>query len=168
MKSVTNVPCTPSSAKLMCSPAEVNTHRKINLDHTLQSQETQQTLGKLCEEYKAIFLLHQGDIGHAKLLTMDIDTGDHPPIVQKPYTLPLKHSQWVHEELGMLEKAGIISKSDSPWSIPIVIVSKKSEPGEIPQKHLCVDCYALNSLLPPVLKAHSKAQGVLFSTFTKN
>ena len=41
-----------------------------------------------------MFLLHQGDIGHTKLITMDIDTGDHPPIALKSYTLPLKHIQW--------------------------------------------------------------------------
>ena len=26
-----------------------------------------------------------------QLVTMDIDTGDSPPVCQKPYTLPLKH-----------------------------------------------------------------------------
>ena len=60
---------------------------------------------------KDIFSLHQGDIGHAKLVAMDIDTGDHPPLVQKPYMLKLKHTQWIWEELEMLEKAEIISQS---------------------------------------------------------
>ena len=64
---------------------------------------------------------------------MDIDTVDDPTIAQKPYTLPLKHSQWVNEELEMLEKAGMISRSVSPWSSPIVIVPQKNEPGEVPQ-----------------------------------
>ena len=32
--------------------------------------------------------LHQGFISNTKLFTMDIDRRDHPPIVQKPYTLP--------------------------------------------------------------------------------
>ena len=92
---------------------------------------------------------------------MDIDTGDHS-ITQKPYTLALKHTQLVHEELGMLETDEIISQSVSPWSSPTVTVPKKSQPGEIPKKHLCVDCCALNSLLPPAVKAHSKAQCILF------
>ena len=42
-----------------------------------------------------IFCLHQGDISQTKLLAMDIDTADYLPSVQKPYTLPLKHIQWV-------------------------------------------------------------------------
>ena len=39
---------------------------------------------------------------------MEIDTGDSPPITQKPYTLPLKHAKWVQKELEILEKAGVI------------------------------------------------------------
>ena len=28
-------------------------------------------------------------------IEMEIDTGDGPPITQKPYTLSLKHAAWV-------------------------------------------------------------------------
>ena len=61
----------------------------------------------------------------------------------------------------MLEKAGIISRSISPCSSSIVIVPKKAHSGEVPQKCLCIDKCTLNNLLPPVVKAHSKVQGVL-------
>ena len=30
---------------------------------------------------------------------MDIDTGDSPPVCQRPYNLPLKHREWVQKEL---------------------------------------------------------------------
>ena len=46
----------------------------------------------LCEEYKDFLFPHQDHIGHVKLLAMGIETGDHPPIMQKQYTLLLKHS----------------------------------------------------------------------------
>ena len=45
-------PCTPPSAKFVCCPAEVNTHRKINFSNTPQCSETQEVLDKLCEEYR--------------------------------------------------------------------------------------------------------------------
>ena len=92
---------------------------------------------------------------------MDIDTGDSPPVCQKPYNLPLKHAEWVKQELEMLEKVGIIYRSVSPWASPIVVVPKKTEPGEPPKKRLCVDYRVINSLLPTVNKAHTKAKGVL-------
>ena len=34
---------------------------------------------------------------------MHVDTGDNPPICQKPYTLPLKHYSWVQQEIETLE-----------------------------------------------------------------
>ena len=92
---------------------------------------------------------------------MDIPTGDSPPVSQKPYTLALKHVQWVREEIEMLEKAGVIVQSISPWVSPIVIVPKKTTPGKPPRCHMCVDYHILNSLLPHVDKAHLKAKGIL-------
>ena len=80
-------------------------HRHINPDHTPQSPETQKALDDLCEEYKDTFSLHQGNTGYNKLPTTDIHTGDHPAMAQKLYTLPLKHTQWVREELEVLGMA---------------------------------------------------------------
>ena len=42
-----------------------------------------------------------------------------------------------------------------------MIVPKKTAPGEPPWHHMCVDYRILNSLLPHVDKAHSKAKGIL-------
>ena len=60
-----------------------------------------------------------------------------------------------------MEKAGVIVRSISPWESPTVVVPKKTEPGEPPRRRLCVDYRVINSLLPKVQKAHSKAKGVL-------
>ena len=78
-----------------------------------------------------------GDIRKTPLVEMEIDTGDSPPITQKPYTLPLKHAEWVQKELEILEKASVIVRSVSPWASPIVVVPKRSAPGEH-QKEDCV------------------------------
>ena len=81
---------------------------------------------------------------------MDIDTGNSPPIVSRPYTLPLKHYEWVRKEISTLERAGIITKSISPWASPVVIVPKKSAPGEPSQRRMCVDFRKLNKTQPEV------------------
>ena len=95
------------------------------------------------------------------LIEIEIDTGDSPPITQKLYTLPLKHAAWVQKELEILEKAGGIVRSVSPWASPIVVVPKRTAAGEPPKRRLCVDYRAVNSLLLPVKKAFSKAKGIL-------
>ena len=55
------------------------------------------------------------------------------------HTLPLKHATWVQKELEILEKAGVIVRSVSPWASPIVIVPKRTAPGETPKRGLCMD-----------------------------
>ena len=67
----------------------------------------------------------------------------------------------MQEEIEKLEQAGVITRSMSPWASPIVIVPKKTAPGEPPCRRMCVDYRMVNSLAPPVVKAHSKAKGVL-------
>ena len=48
---------------------------------------------------------------------MSIDTGDHPPIAKEPYTLALKHYNWLKEEIEKLLEAGVIRESHSSWSV---------------------------------------------------
>ena len=86
-----------------------------------------------------MFSENSGDIGRTSLIKIDIDTGDNPPACQQPYTLPLKHAEWVKKELNILEAAGIIVGSVSPWASPIVVVPKRSAPGEPPKRRMCVD-----------------------------
>ena len=146
--------------KFITSPADVEVHRKVNLQDAKITNENLQIFKELCKKYEDIFSKDSTDIGRTPLVTMEIDTGDSPPISQRPYNLPLKHSDWVQKELDTLEKAGVITRSVSPWASPIVIVPKKTEPGE-PPRRLCVDYRALNNLLPMVQKVGSKAKGVL-------
>ena len=99
-------------------------------------------------EFEDVFSKDSADLGKTPLLKMDIPTGDSPLITQRPYTLALKHVQWVQEEIETLEKGGIIAKSVSPWASPIVIVPQKTALGEPPQRCMCVDYHLLNQLLP--------------------
>ena len=87
------------------------------------------------------------------LVEMEIETGNHPPIASKPYTLPLKHYEWVQKEIETLERAGIIERSISPWASPVVIVPKKSAPGEPLRRRMCIDYRRINKLQPEVTNA---------------
>ena len=69
---------------------------------------------------------------------MEIDTGDSLPTAQSLYTLPLKHYDWVQQEIETLEKAGMIERSLSPWASPVIVVPKKSAPDELLTRRLCL------------------------------
>ena len=135
------------------SPAEAPVHRKVLLEDKNISPKTQEAFDKLCEKYDDIISKKSSDIGKTMLVEMEIDTGNHPPIASKPYTLPLEHYDWVQKEIETLERAGIIERSISPWASPVVIVPKKSAPGEPPRRRMCIDYQRINKLQPKVTKA---------------
>ena len=139
-----------SASNFIKSPAEVEAHRKVDLEDKKIKEETRQEFNKLCDQFDDIISKGSDDIGKTLLVEMDIDTGDSPPIASKPYTLPLKHYDWVQKEITTLERAGIITKSISPWASPVVIVPKKSAPGEPHQRRMCVDFRRLNKQVPEV------------------
>ena len=127
-----------SEKKFITSPADVDTHRKVKLQDAEVLNKYRIDFEKLCEEYDDIFSKDSSDIGKTPLITMEIETGDSPPVCQRPYNLPLKHVDWVQQELNTLEKAGVITRSVSPWASPIVIVPKRTAPGDPSQeKTLC-------------------------------
>ena len=99
--------CPPSKRKivtsdLVYSPAQVTEHCRVELKDQDVSQETKDMFEKL-KKYPKVFSLNNEDIGNTTLVTMDIDTGDSPPVCQKLYTFPLKHYSWVQQEIEMLE-----------------------------------------------------------------
>ena len=125
--------------RFVTSPADIEVHRKVELQDADITDEQQKAFKGLCAEFIDIFSTDSSDIGKTPLLEVEIDTGDSLPITPKPYTLPLEHTKWVQRELEILEKAGVIVRSVSPWASPIVLVPKRTAPGEPPKQRLCVD-----------------------------
>ena len=74
----------PPKSDFLCSLAEVSKHRKVKLKSKLIEEDTAQKFDELYDHFPEIFLKSSEDIGKTNLITMDIDTGDHPPICQKP------------------------------------------------------------------------------------
>ena len=144
----------------MFSPAQVTEHCGVELKNQKISGETKDRFEKLIKQYPNIFSLSRQDIGCSNLVLMYVDMGDSPPICQKPYTLPLKHYSWVQQEIETLECAGVIKNSISTWASSIIVVPKKSVPGEPPRQRMCVDFHRINEL-------QLKAQRVDKQTDTK-
>ena len=119
------LPAVPIDNAFLTSPADIPGPTKVNLQDADIKPTTRSAFDELCERYPTIFSRGNKDIGRTQLITMDIDMGDSPPVSSRPYTLALKHHQWVQDEIETLERAGVITKSMSPWASPIVVVPKK-------------------------------------------
>ena len=154
------LPIIPLDNAFITSPADIPVPRKVDLQDADITLSTRFAFDMLCEKYPKVFSKGNEDIGRMQLVTMDIDMGDSPPVSSRPYTLALKHHKWVQEEIETLERVGIITKSMSPWASPIVIVPKKSQPGEPPKKRLCIDFRKINDLQQKVI-TEGKSKGCL-------
>ena len=147
------LPEIPHDTAFICSPADVPGPHKVQLQDKTITTDIRQKFEELCEEYGEAFSKNNEDISRTKLVKMDIDTGDSPPVSSRPYTLLLKHYEWVQREIESLEHADVITKSMSKLASPIVIVPKKSAPGEPPKRRLCVDFRKVNELQQEVITA---------------
>ena len=128
------LPDIPSNTTFICSPADVPGYHKVHLQDKEILADICQRFEELCEEYGKAFSKHNEDISRTILVKMDIDTGDSPPVSSRPYTLPLKHYEWVQREIEFLERAGVIKRCMCNWESPIVIVPKKISSWGTPEE----------------------------------
>ena len=119
----------------------VPTHVKDLFDKSsehLQDREKQQ-LAELLTKYQDVFLKSADDLGRTDKVQHIIDTGNANPIKQPHRRLPLGKRDIEKTEIDKMLKRGVIEPSKSPWSSPVVLVTKKDGTTRI-----CVDYRALN------------------------
>ena len=95
----------------LISPGDIYLNRKVELEDVDIKNKTRAAFEVLCEEQHEAFSKNNKDIGCTQLIEMEIDMGDSLPVAQSPYTLPLKHYDWVRQEIETLEKSGVIERS---------------------------------------------------------
>ena len=144
----------------LISPGDIYPNRKVELEDTDIKEATRVSFETLCEQQHEAFSKNNKDIGRTQLIEMEIDTGDNLPVAQSPYTLLLKHYNWVRQEIETLEKSSVIERSLSRWASPVIVVPKKSAPDEPPRRRLCVNYQKVNALQPEV-KRTDKDTGCL-------
>ena len=97
-------------------------------------------MADLLYRYKDVFSLSEQDLGRTNLIGHQIDTGDARPIKQKPrHTSPSKHAE-IERQVEDLLQRGVMKKSNSPWSSPLVLVTKKDG-----SQRFCVDYRLVNA-----------------------
>ena len=112
---------------------------EVDLQNCALSEHDRVQLLALLQEYRDVFVKSDTEFGRAHRFTHEIDTGDNPPFRQRPYRIP-------HAQLGMIDKhiqsvldKGVTQESDSPWSQPLVVVTKTDG-----SPRFCVDFRKLN------------------------
>ena len=109
--------------------------KETHIEKSLCASEEQQ-LRDLITEFSDV-----SELGTTDCVTHVIDTGDHSPIKQHPRRIPFALRSKVDQLVGEMLEQGIVTPSKSPWSSPVVLVTKKDG-----STRFCVDYCQLNSL----------------------
>ena len=106
----------------------------------LQPDEKKQ-FETLLSKYQDVFAKSKDDLGCTNKVKHKINTGNANPIRQPPRRQPYGKREVERTEVEKMLKKGIIEPSNSPWSSPIVLVSKKDG-----STRFCVDYRKLNDV----------------------
>ena len=93
----------------------------------------------LIDEFADIFSKNSDDIGKSDYIHK-IKLTDEVPFKSRAYRIPQAQKKIVEDEIEKMLRTGVIVKSNSPWSSPVVLVKKQD--GSI---RFCVDYRRLNS-----------------------
>lgn len=104
--------------------------------------EAKQKLEALILEYADIFSTSLKTIGKCTLEAPPIELTNSSPIQCRPFPVPYALREPLQKEIKQLSEAGIIKKSNSRYSFPLILVKKKTQ-GTF---RLVIDYRRLNSI----------------------
>ena len=119
-------------------------HLQDLVDQTCEDLDSTQRhqLAEVLSEYSDIFPVPGVPLnGHTDAVEHDINTGDRPPIRCAPRRMSPQKMKKEEECVAEMLTGGQIEASDSPWSSPVVLVTKKDG-----GTRFCVDYRQLNDV----------------------
>ncbi|CAC5357182.1 Retrovirus-related Pol polyprotein from transposon 17.6 [Mytilus coruscus] len=132
------------------------------------SETEKDAIADILNKYSDTFSKDENDLGRTSLIEFCIETGDAKPIKQPPRLVPMAYAGEEKKLIDQMTNQGIIQKSTSPWSSPLVLVLKKNR-----KVRACCDYRILNRAtkpqawpLPRIQDCLDTVAGrVIFSTF---
>ena len=120
------MPEIPSETNLQLEADMLDKIKTVTPNADIPEQARAQPKELLETKYVSIISKSATDIGRTNLLELDIPMKG-PTITSKPYSVPHKYREFLHQEIKHLEEAGIISRNMSHWASPILVVPKKEK-----------------------------------------
>ena len=129
--------------KQSSSPDNFPEHLQPLLDEAstnLNPKETEK-LKNLLTDFQDVFADKSGTISQTNYAEHTIDVGDTKPIKLAPRRVPIAQKEIVKNEIKKMLDQNIIEPSNSPWSSPIVLVTKPDN-----TIRFCIDYRKLNAV----------------------
>uniref|UniRef100_A0A146KXW0 RNA-directed DNA polymerase n=4 Tax=Lygus hesperus TaxID=30085 RepID=A0A146KXW0_LYGHE len=121
----------------------IQSQMMARVEHLPEAQRSQ--VEELLETFTTLFERPTGngctlDVSHV------IDTGSEGPAARRPYPIPHALRPIVEEQVQLMLDDGVIRPSQSPWCAPVVMVKKKTTPGQPTEWRFCTDYRDLNRI----------------------
>ncbi|KAK3913518.1 Transposon Ty3-I Gag-Pol polyprotein, partial [Frankliniella fusca] len=129
---------------------------KAKLDHL--DRDTRKAIEELIIEFKDCFAISNERVGTFPILKHRIPTEPGQIIRKASYKIPYAHRQSFQEEIDRLLRLGIIVRSESQWSNPILFLVKELPSGER-KVRACLDARALNNITLPSVNYQTRTMG---------
>lgn len=123
-------------------PKSTDVEVLLRTDH--MNPEEKEKITNLCKKYSDIFYHEDCQLSFTNTVKHKIRTSDETPVYTKSYRYPHIHKEEVKSQINKMLKQKIIQPSESPWSSPIWIVSKKKDASGKQKWRLVVDYRKLN------------------------
>jgi len=108
----------------------------------VECTEFRDPIEDVLRRYSDIFYKKGTPLKECKLSPLVIETGNSPPVHQRPYRTPLARRKIVEEEIKEMLQLGVIRPSASPWAAPLLLVPKKDQTWRA-----CVDYRKTNQVI---------------------
>lgn len=129
-------------------PEEFDIEKLCETSHLSDTDAAQ--LIALLKEYEHIFFRKGQKLSVTPAGKMDIDTGDHRPICEKPRPIAHHLQRELDLEIDQLLQEGIIEPRDNNvWNSNIILLRKTTDSGEV-KRRLCLDLRRLNAITTPI------------------
>ena len=138
-----NVVNVVANSHVVSKLADINTKLAkdmVKVDSKLPEKQLNK-IHKLISEYDHIFSKDKNDLGYYNESEFKIETGNEKPVKSKAYRVPFAQQANIDNMVDEMLENRIITKCQSAWSSPVVIVKKKDGTDRF-----CVDYRKLNGI----------------------
>lgn len=157
------------STKTIAEKCKELESKSITFEGTALKGKDLEELICLLHENIDLFATSIAELPGCNILKHRIETGDNPPVQQRSFRHSPEERKEISRQCQEMFQAGIIVPSDTPYSSPVLLVTKKS--GE---KRFCIDYRSLNAqtsmvawplpVFEDILDAVSEQQPTLWSS----
>ena len=146
-----SLPNCPEAANISQCASQVDTDSATNrldrlfevlaLERGTLTEEQFHDLKKMVANNSDVFALEDTELGHTDLVKHHVDTGSSAPIKQPICRVPFFFRDKIAAMVDEMEGLGVIRRSSSAWSSPVVLIPKKDG-----SYRFCIDYRKLNSV----------------------